>query len=94
MMWFKKTRSATEVKSVGGDQAQIDSLRERGLLIEEWDLDHLEADLQWCGKSGSPTKVNRIQSVVLTAGGSKMIPATEEGIRDLVHELIEDHTIG
>ena len=94
MMWFKKAKSPTEVKATGGDEAQVDALRERGLLIEEWDLDHLEADMQWCGKSGSPTKVNRIQSVVLTAGGSKMIPATDEGIKDLVHELIEDHTIG
>ena len=94
MMKYKKAKSPVEVTSAGGTEAEIDALRERGLLIDQWDLDHLEADMQWCGKSGSPTKVNRIQSVVLTAGESKMVPATEEGITDLIHELIEDHTIG
>ena len=43
------------------------SLEAKGLLIQQWDLDALEADLTWCGRSGSPTKVHRIQSVVLAA---------------------------
>ncbi len=94
MMWFKKAKGPTEVKATGGTDADIESLRDRGLLIDEWDLDHLEADLQWCGKSGSPTKVNRIQSVVLTASEHKSIEPTDDGIRELIHELIEDHTIG
>ena len=94
MMWFKKAKSPTEVLSAGGTDADVEALRDRGLLIDEWNLDHLEADLQWCGKSGSPTKVNRIQSVVLTAGEHKKVEATDEGIKELIHELIEDHTIG
>jgi electron transfer flavoprotein beta subunit len=69
-------------------------LESRGLLLEQWDLDKLEADLQWVGLSGSPTKVHRIQSVVLTGSEYKKVQPTEEGIRGLVHELIEDHTIG
>ncbi|MBN2843885.1 MAG: electron transfer flavoprotein subunit beta/FixA family protein [Sedimentisphaerales bacterium] len=94
LMWYKKARSASEVKAAGGSTEQVEELRSRGLLIEEWDLDHLEADMQWCGKSGSPTKVNRIQSVVLTTGDSRIIDSSEESIKELVHELIEDHTIG
>jgi electron transfer flavoprotein beta subunit len=69
-------------------------LAEKGLLIEQWDLDALGADLSWCGMSGSPTKVHRIQSVVLTGGEHKQYQPTEEGIARLVGELIEDHTIG
>ncbi len=94
LMWYKKARSASEVKAAGGTVEQVEELRSRGLLIEEWDLDHLEADMQWCGKSGSPTKVNRIQSVVLTTGDSRIIDSSEESIKELIHELIEDHTIG
>lgn len=68
-------------------------LEDSGLLIDQWDLDFLEADLGWCGRSGSPTKVHRIQSVVLAAKESKEVEAAEEGIADMVHELIEEKTI-
>ncbi len=69
-------------------------LQDKGLLIEQWNLDDLEADLSWCGMSGSPTKVHRIQSVVLTGGQHKQIEPTNEGVAALVTELIEEHTIG
>ena len=71
-----------------------DELKEKGLLIEQWDLDDIKADLTWCGRSGSPTKVHRIQSVVLTGTEHKRIEPTPEAISQMVHELIEDHTIG
>ena len=68
-------------------------LEEKGLLIKQWDLDFLGADLNWCGRSGSPTKVHRIQSVVLATKESKEVPANDKGIADMVHELIEDKVI-
>jgi electron transfer flavoprotein beta subunit len=69
-------------------------LEAQGLLIEQFSLADLDADLTWCGRSGSPTKVHQIQSVVLAGGEYRQFPATDEGITELVHELIEDHTIG
>ncbi len=68
-------------------------LVEKGLLIKQWDLDFLEADLNWCGQSGSPTKVHRIQSVVLAAKESKEVEPNAKGISDMIHELIEEKTI-
>ena len=68
-------------------------LKEKGLLIKQWDLDFLEADLQWCGRDGSPTKVHRIQSVVLAAKESKEVKPDDQGISDMIHELIRDKTI-
>jgi electron transfer flavoprotein beta subunit len=68
-------------------------LIEKGLLMKQWDLDAVEADLTWCGMNGSPTKVHRIQSVVLAAKETKQIEPTEKGISDMIHELIEDKTI-
>lgn len=100
MMKYKKARSRAEVaKELGESGAgEVDSvcakLKEKGLLIEHWDLDDIEADLQWCGRSGSPTKVHRIQSVVLKGEGHHSVEPSEEGIRGLIHELIEDHTMG
>jgi electron transfer flavoprotein beta subunit len=72
---------------------RCDILKEKDLLIKQWDLDFLGADLSWCGRSGSPTKVHRIQSVILAAKESKNIEPTDEGILNMVHELIEDKTI-
>ncbi len=71
-----------------------EKLKARGLLIEQWNLDDVGADLQWCGMSGSPTKVHRIQSVVLTGGEYHEYPPTEKAIGELIGSLVQDHTIG
>ncbi len=85
--------SADEETLAGLVERKCGLLKDKGLLIEQWDLDFLEADLGWCGRSGSPTKVHRIQSVVLAAKESKDVEPTEQGIADMVHELIEEKTI-
>ncbi len=93
-----------EVKAAGRDwpaekvaeevARRCQELAERGLLIEQWDLDRIGADLERCGLAGSPTKVFRVQSIVLTKEGYTEIPPTEEGIRQLIHELVVDRTLG
>jgi electron transfer flavoprotein beta subunit len=107
MMKFKKAKGYVEiVKEIAGDQdpetpaikakidAKIASLKEKGLLIDQWSLDDIKADLQWCGRNGSPTKVHRIQSVVLKGTGHETFEPTDEGITDLIHHLIEERTLG
>lgn len=74
-------------------ERKINELRDRGLLIEQWDLDFLGADLNWCGRNGSPTKVHRIQSIVLAAKETKDIEPTKEGISGVLGELIKDKII-
>jgi len=98
LMKYKNARTPVEVetqaKQTGEDaKAKINQLQDKGLLIKQWDLDFLGADLQWCGRDGSPTKVHRIQSVVLTARDSKTVEPTEQGISDMIHELITEKTI-
>ncbi len=74
-------------------EQKCSDLSEKGLLIKQWDLDFLGADLTWCGRSGSPTKVHRIQSVVLAAKESKDVEPSENGISGMIHELIDDKII-
>jgi len=107
IMKYKNARAPVEVRqrikaeNPDADEATVnelvkqhcDRLAGEGLLIKQWDLDYLQADLNWCGRSGSPTKVHRIQSVVLAAKESKVVEPTEKGISDMVHELIKDKTI-
>jgi electron transfer flavoprotein beta subunit len=72
---------------------KCEELDKKGLLIKQWNLDFLKADLAWCGRTGSPTKVHRIQSVILAAKESKSIDPSDQGISDMIHELIDDKII-
>jgi len=107
MMKYKNARTAAELEreiriqntEVSEEyikelvEKKCGELKEKGLLIKQWDLDYIGADLTWCGRSGSPTKVHRIQSVVLAAKESKNVDAGDQGISSLIHELIEDKII-
>jgi electron transfer flavoprotein beta subunit len=59
-----------------------------------WDIAAIGADPIQCGLSGSPTKVKKIDSVVLTAADIKYIEPNEAGVTELIHGLIADHTFG
>jgi electron transfer flavoprotein beta subunit len=83
--------SETEVKELA--ERKCSELEARGLLIRQWDLDFVGADLTWCGRNGSPTKVHRIQSVVLATKETKNVEPSDRGISDMIHELIEDKII-
>jgi len=78
--------------------AEVEQRRQRlaelGLLIEQWDLDAIGAELDRCGIAGSPTKVHRVQSIVLTKEGFTEVPPTEEGVGQMIHELVVDRTWG
>ena len=99
IMKFKRARSAGEITmAYKDDPAKAEevkkSLEAKGLLIEEYNAAAIGADPARIGFPGSPTKVKQVQSVVLTAGDAKEVPATADGISELMHELISDHTLG
>lgn len=62
--------------------------------IREWNIESIKADPARCGLTGSPTKVKKIENVVLTAREMKQISNTNSGINDLIQELVQDHIIG
>ena len=108
IMAVKKHRARAELErevvgampdaSADTQAAEVDRraglLQTRGCLITQWSLDDLDVDLAWCGRDGSPTKVKRIQSVILKGSGFKKVEPDEAGVTGMVHELIADHTIG
>jgi electron transfer flavoprotein beta subunit len=71
-----------------------ENLKRKGLWIEELSATDVGADIERIGLKGSPTKVKKIQSVVLTGADFKDVPPTDSGVNSLIHELIEDHTLG
>jgi len=99
IMKFKRARSAGEIAMANKDDAARAEaikadLAAKGLLIEEYNAAAIGADPARIGFTGSPTKVKQVQSVILTAGDAKEVAATAEGISELMHELISDHTLG
>ncbi len=72
---------------------EAESLKAKGLLLEQWTLDDINADLNRCGLAGSPTKVFRVESIVLTKEGFTEVEPTEEGITALIQELISERTL-
>ncbi len=102
LMRFKraKTRSELRAQHNGRDYEDANALaeeeerlRSRGLWIHEWNAADLGAEMDRIGMAGSPTKVKKIESVVLAGRESTQIPPTQEGIDKLVHELIEEHIL-
>ena len=79
-------------------QAEVDKLiaaqKDADYPIEQWDLDDIKADLNRCGLAGSPTKVFKVQAIVLTKEGFTEVPPTEDGVRQMIQELVVDRTLG
>ena len=64
------------------------------LNINEWTVADLNADDAWLGLNGSPTKVKKIDNVVLTHKDAAVITSSEQDIDLLMKELIASHVIG
>jgi electron transfer flavoprotein beta subunit len=59
-----------------------------------WDAAAIEVEREMVGLRGSPTRVKKIESVVLAASDARLIEPSDEGVRALVRELIAEHILG
>lgn len=62
--------------------------------IPEWGYAEIGGDENSFGLAGSPTKVKKIENIILQAKESKRLTASEADIDGLIRELIASHTIG
>lgn len=93
LMKFKHARTVSEIQTANEDYLYL--YNERPYLnIAEWSVNNIEADPEQLGLNGSPTKVKKIDSVVLQAKESKTVQTNDNDISDLMKELIANHTIG
>ena len=74
------------------EEADLDSLKQKGLLIETLNCEKIGLDSSFCGISGSPTMVKKIENVVRKGKEHKKVELTDEGITGLLTELIADYT--
>ncbi len=91
LMKCKKARAAWELGDKPDPEA-LQALRERGLIIEQWDAEDAGCDLARIGREGSPTRVKKIDAVRVMSGERRQIEPTPEALDALIAELIEEHT--
>lgn len=93
LMKYKHAKTVSEIQNANEDYLHLYNDRPY-LTITEWSVNDIETDQGQLGLSGSPTKVKKIDNVILQAKESKVISSSDEDIETLMQELIESHTIG
>jgi len=99
LLKYRRARSGfeleAEAKRLGKkvDEVQQD-LASKNLFIETWGAEDIGAELVRIGISGSPTKVKKVENVVLAGANLKLFKPDDAGVRELVNELVEERTFG
>ena len=100
IMAYKNAKTLSELEKLteGNSLLYIDQLKDeyesRDLYIKTFTMDDLRLDDARCGISGSPTKVHKVESVVLARSSHQIIASTKEGIGNLIDNLLADHILG
>ena len=100
VMAYKNAKSLIELQKLADDNSllNVDKLiheyEERGLHIKTLTTDDLDVDVDRCGIKGSPTKVYKVESVVIGGGKHAKVEPTKAGLGELVDQLMADHIFG
>jgi electron transfer flavoprotein beta subunit len=93
LMKFKHAKTVTELQSETEDYLKMHQMRPY-LRIAEMSVADVQADVNWLGLSGSPTKVKSIQNVVFAAKDAKQLTSDQKDMDWLMGELMANHTLG
>lgn len=93
LMKYKHARTVSEVQNESQDYTHLYNERPY-LTIKEFTVNDIEVDHEQLGLSGSPTKVKKIENVVLQAKDAKKLTTSDDDISMLMQELVESHVIG
>jgi len=100
VMAFKGAKSLLELEKMteGNPLLYIDKLlyeyTSRSLFIRTMTVDDLDVDEGRCGIKGSPTKVHKVESVVLGGGAPLKVENSRAGMNTLIDKLMEDRIFG
>ncbi|MFC1642077.1 electron transfer flavoprotein subunit beta/FixA family protein [Myxococcota bacterium] len=100
VMSYKGARSLLDLEKMVDENSLlymdklIHEYQSRNLYIPTFTADDLDVAVERCGLRGSPTKVHRIESVVLGGGRHERVEPSNEGLGKLVDELMADHILG
>ena len=93
-MKYKHAKTVTELQTIDDDYINETVRNKPYLSIDELSLDDLDCKAESIGLAGSPTKVKKIENVVLQGKEAKVLKDSDQDIRELMAELITNHTLG
>lgn len=100
VMTYKNAKSLLELEKLteSNPLLYIDDLKQEyeaaNLYLQTFTMDDLDVEPERCGLAGSPTKVHKVEYVVLASGEHEVIEPTKEGMDQLVDKLMQDHIFG
>jgi len=100
VMAYKNAKSLMDLEKMadGNSLLYVEDLKDefmsKSLFIETLTMDDLNVEQERCGLHGSPTKVHKVESVVLGASEHIKIEPNKEGMGQLIDKLLEDHIFG
>ncbi len=89
LMFWKKAKTNLGIEN----DEELKRLEKRGLLIPVWSLEELGCPAKICGFKGSATWIKGVESVKLTPRESRCFDTSEQGIKGLITDLIEEDII-
>ena len=69
-------------------------MKNKKVEVTQWTTADIDADLELCGLSGSPTKVKTVENIVFQTKESRTMTGSDSDIEGLIVELLNNHTIG
>lgn len=100
VMAFKNAHSLMELEKIAESNSllYVDTLKEeymaQNLFIPTITMDDLDVEQARCGLAGSPTKVHKVESVILGSSDHQKFEPNKEGLGQLIDKLMEDHIFG
>lgn len=101
IMKYKSSKTLLDLEKMCNENSllYLDELvleyKDKNLYIETFSTNELSnIDESRLGLHGSPTKVHKVESVVLSGGEVTKVEPTKEGIGSLIDELLNDHILG
>ena len=89
LMFWKKAKTKTSAKS----NREQEKLSKKGLIIPVWGLEEIGCSAEICGFAGSETWIKNVENVKLISRNPKFFDPTDQGMKTLINELVDDHII-
>lgn len=93
VMQYKYAATPSEL-AAADESRKAKVAADKRLQIQEWTAADLDADAGRLGMAGSPTKVKKIDNVVLVHKEAKVMDGSDNSVNELMQELLASHIIG
>jgi electron transfer flavoprotein beta subunit len=91
---FKHILTDLDVQEYDEEYMNLPQKGRKRFRIKVWNHHEVGAETEKCGLSGSPTKVKKVDSVVLGTTDSVKYEHSVDALKEIIRELLDEHIIG